>query len=331
MKSFTPEGLQWAWDATSITAATTCPRYYQYTILLGWTPDEPMAKDLRFGAHFATAVESYYKYVILEGDDHATALRRVVRQAMIHTWDHDTVDATDDTPTDSWRHFDDKSLVKVPDTGMPWESYDANKNRWNLIRTIIWYFCHYVEDKHDTTTIVTLPDGRPAVELSFSFEIADDITYCGHMDRLSKLYDDDVFAMDQKTTGSGLSPFFFAGFDRSIQMSGYNLAGQVIFGTPIRGVMIDAAQVQVGGTVFGRGYTYRTEDQLNEWMAETEYIVRRTQSFTEMGFFPRDTTACGYYKGCPFQEICGKSPSNRSRFIKGKFAKRKRWDPIERR
>lgn len=309
LKSFTSTGVQWAWDATSITAATECPRKYQYTILKGWIADAPLSKDLRFGAHFATAVEHYYKYVVVEGHTHDTALLRVVRETLEATWDRPDPESE----------------------GMPWESNDPNKNRWNLIRTIIWYFCHYIEEGHDTTSVVTLAGGKPAVELSFELPLSRDITYCGHIDRLVARDESDIFVMDQKTTGGALSPYYFRNYDRSIQMSGYSLAGEILFGSPIRGVMIDAAQVQVGGTTFMRGETFRTEEQLEEWIRETEAVIARTQNYTADGFFPRDTTACGYYGGCQFKDICGMSPSNRDRFLKGGFKKRERWDPLARR
>lgn len=313
MKSFTAEGVQWAWDATSITAATECPRKYQYTILEGYVLEGQKSKDLVFGEHFATAVEHYYKFAVVQKLSHEEALHRVIKEALVHTWNHKRDGET-----------------RIPETGMPWDSKDPVKNRWNLIRTIIWYFAHYIEDKHDSTSVVTLRDGTPAVELSFEIPLSEDITYCGHIDRLIAR-DGDVFVMDQKTTGSALNEWYFKGYDRSIQMSGYSLAGDILFGTPIRGVMIDAAQIQVGSSSFMRGETFRTEEQLEEWMRETQNIIKRMQDYTTDGFFPRDTTACGYYGGCAFKDICSLSPSNRSRFLRGGFTRRKRWDPIERR
>ncbi len=330
MKSFTTDGVQWAWDATSISAATECPRKYQYTILLGWVFDGQEPKDLRFGRHFATAVEHYYKHVIVKNKSHEEALHLIVREAMLETWDHELGEPEELDGEDGLTKTHG-SLQRIPETGSPWESNDPIKNRWNLIRTIIWYFCHYIESNHETTSVVTLNDGKPAVELSFEFQLSKDITYCGHFDRLIAGQTGDIFVMDQKTTGSGLNEWYFKGFDRSIQMSGYSLAGSILFGSPIRGVMIDAAQIQVGGTTFMRGETYRTEEQLEEWLQETEMIIKRMQDYTVSGFFPRDTTACGYYGGCVFKDICAMSPSNRDRFLKGGFAKRKRWDPIERR
>ena len=328
-KSFTSDGIQWAWDSTSITAASECQRRYYYKIICGWSSLGQLSKDLRFGQHYATAIEHYYKWRIVDGLDHEEALHRTVREALIDTWDHKTEPAPLTEGPDGEAIMETDKRVRIPNTGMPWESNDSIKNRWTLIRSIVWYLCHYVEDELDTTQVVSV-NGRPGLELSFDLPISADITFCGHLDRLAS-DERGIFVMDQKTTGGALSPQYFRNFDRSLQMSMYSLAGQVLFGAPIKGVMIDAVQIQVGGSYYMRGETFRTETQIEEWIRETEDVIKRTQDNTAADFFPRDTTACGYYGGCEFKEICGMCPSLRERFLKGGFDRRERWDPIERR
>ena len=83
---------------------------------------------------------------------------------------------------------------------------------------------------------------------------------CGHLDRVVN-YFDDLFVMDRKTSTSTLSSYFFQQFDPNNQMSLYSLAGQVVLNSPVKGVIIDAAQVLMDSSRFVRHITYRTPDQ----------------------------------------------------------------------
>src|SRR5687768_10394656 len=83
-KSFTEDGIQFAWDSTSIKLAETCLRKYQYKMLLGWQP-ERKSVHLLFGGWYASALESYYKYVA-DGMSQDDALAEVVAEALIETW-----------------------------------------------------------------------------------------------------------------------------------------------------------------------------------------------------------------------------------------------------
>src|SRR5436189_79613 len=76
----------------------------------------------------------------------------------------------------------------------------------NVIRSIIWYLDQFGEN--DPCKTVHLADGTPAVELSFRFQLTDEIWLCGHLDRLVE-YGDGVYVQDQKTTGSTLGGYYF--------------------------------------------------------------------------------------------------------------------------
>src|SRR5205085_2132611 len=157
--------------------------------------------------------------------------------------------------------------------GWPWKSDHHAKNRETLIRSVIWYLDNF---KDDPAATLILANGKPAVELSFRMELdwgpggkpaagLDFPPYIlsGHLDRVVE-FGGQRYVMDRKTTGSSPTPHYFDGFAPDNQMSLYTLAACVQFNTPVAGVIIDAAQIAVGFTRFQRGFTYRTESQLEE-------------------------------------------------------------------
>jgi hypothetical protein len=318
-KSFDASGAQYVWDATSLTLAQTCLRKYQYKMLEGWRGTSE-SFHLTFGKHYATALEHYYKHVAL-GATLDEALSLVVHEALIATWEYETepsVEGDEGFPN---------AVNITRDTGAPWLSPDSAKTRENLIRSIIWYVEQFGREK---ISVIHLSDGRPAVELSFSFNVDNGYVLAGHLDRLVE-YSNDVYVMDQKTTKSALAQNYFNGFNPDIQMSTYTFAGQAIFDLPVRGVIIDAAQIAVGFTRFERGFTFRTKSQLNEWYDETMGLIESTRRHTLDKYFPMNRTACGNYGGCEFRSICARSAEVRGNFLAADFVKGPSWDPLDRR
>jgi len=173
--SFDTHG-QFCWDSTSLTLASTCWRKYYYKLIEGWSPDSGSA-HLRFGGHYATALEHYYKH-IAAGLSPEDALIEVVHEALIETWEHER----------------DTAGNRLEETGHPWESLHNLKTRGNLIRTIIWYFDHFAEDP---TSVIQLANGKPGVEYTFKLPVDENIIFSGHIDRLVT-YSDNPYVMDQK-------------------------------------------------------------------------------------------------------------------------------------
>lgn len=322
-KSFDPDGVQFAWDSTSIKLAETCLRKYYYKMIVGWQP-ERKSVHLLFGGWYATALESYYKYVA-EGMSQDEALAEVVGEALVETWEFP--DCPDCTGGDLDHYCKtcggDGKLVEG---GTPWQSDHNTKTRENLIRTIVWYIDQFGED--DSCSTVILSSGKPAAEHSFRLEADNGIILSGHLDRLVE-YGGKVYIQDQKTTGSTITARFFDQFNPDTQMSLYTFAGKSIFGLSIKGVMIDGAQIAVGFTRFERGFTFRTDDQLDEWYEHSMLTIERARQATRDNNFPLNPSSCNNYGGCEFRHICSKAPSIREQFLKGDFVKGKRWDPLE--
>lgn len=299
--SFDSSGFQYAWDSTSLSAFATCPRKYFYSNLQGWA-SELRSVHLIFGGHYATALEHFHKHRAA-GASYDDAIRMVVREALVATWD-----AEKEAPQD-WIH--------------------NTKTRDTLIRSIVWYLEHYKADPMQT---VILSDGRAAVEYSFSVDLSDEYVYCGHIDRLVTYGDaQDIYVQDQKTTGSSITPRFFDGYSPDYQMTGYTWAGQIIFNMPVKGVVIDAAHIAVGFTAFGRQPVTRSDRQLEEFRLEAIHYINLAKQCHESGYYPMNRTACGNYGGCEFRRVCSAVPGIRDNLLNGNFKKRDRWDPIKRR
>lgn len=295
--SFNSEGVQFVWDSTSIQLWLSCPYKYYLVMVEGWRSARPSV-NLLFGKHYATALEHFHKHRTL-GVPFDDAIDLIIHEALIDTWD--------------------------AEKGEPVPFLDNAKTRENLIRTIIWYFEQFRDDPMETLIF----DGKPAVEFSFALPVDNDIIFSGHYDRLVT-FQGEPFGQDQKTTGSTISSYFFDNFSPDIQFTMYTFAGRNIFNIPLRGIVVDAAQIAVGFSRFERHPVYRTESQLNEWYDDTMSHILNAQRATKERNFPMRQTSCGMYGGCEFRKICSKSPEVRLNFLKGDYEKRV-WDPLQRR
>jgi hypothetical protein len=327
--------IQYAWDSTSLGLIKTCGRLYQYTMIDGWvTRDESI--HLRFGIEYHAALE-HFDRLVASGTRRDDSLQQVVRTVL------------------------ERTVGWTPDQNTKAGKY---KNRETLIGLIIDYIDHFNPDPAET---YIKSDGTPAVELSFRYELEygpsicgeshgspeldADAKYlqsmgvdpgptwprqpyllCGHIDRVVT-FNDQLFVMDRKTTTTTLSGYYFAQYEPHNQMTLYTLAGRIILNSPIRGVIIDAAQVMLEKpNAFARGFTYRTEDQLTEWLDDLRMTLQLSEQYATMSYWPMNDTSCDRFGGCKFRGICSKSASVRHAFLKSDFIKQEpdeRWNPLK--
>lgn len=291
--------IQFAWDSTSLGYFKECPRKYQLTILEGWRSSES-SMHLVFGGHYAKAMERFFRWQVEFNLTHDETLTLVI-----------------------WACLQDS---------YGWETGDTKKNRDTLIRSIVWYFHAYRDDVCKT---VILADGSPAVELTYRWDTGIQVgsnidhTYLltGHLDRVVD-FGGTTYIQDQKTTGSTLSSYYFDQFNPDNQMTGYTLAGQVVFNLPVKGVMIDAAQIAVGFTAFSRGITTRSNGQLEEWLHDFSFWMETARRYAEANHWPMNEKSCNNYGKCTFHDICNKDSAVREAFLKTSFVKRY-WNPLE--
>lgn len=311
--------IQFAWDSTSLNLLKTCPRLYAYTIIDGWTP-KGESIHLRFGIEFHQALQEY-DVAKANGASHTDAMRSAVGALIERTAD--------------WFPEGNEKALKY-------------KNKDTLLQLVIDYLDHFEDD---TATTYIREDGKPAVELSFRFELgwgpecgqhqtlkhvtqypSQPYLLSGHLDRVVS-FNDSLFVMDRKTTTTTLSDYYFRQYEPNNQMTLYTLAGKIILGAPIRGVIIDAAQVLLDKpNRFVRGWTYRTDDQLEEWLEDLKVLLAQNEQYATANHWPMNDTACDKFGGCRFREVCSKSPQVREKFLRADFDKLEledRWNPLK--
>lgn len=295
--------LQLAWDSTSLGAYKTCPRLYYYQIVLGWQPARESV-HLTFGILYHSALERY-DHAKAQGKSHQEAEIETVRWALQATWN---------------------SKLK-----RPWLSDDPNKNRVTLIRTIVWYLDQFADDSIET---VILASGKPAVELSFRFELplrtanGEQYLYCGHIDRIGK-FSNQTWIVDRKTTKNTIGLDYFEKYSPDNQFSGYMVGGRVTWGQPLAGLIVDAAQVAVTFSRFQRGVITRTEAQLDEWLQDTMLWIQDAERSAIQGYWRQNDKSCDMYGGCKFRGICSKSPASREEWLKRDFIQKEPWNPLK--
>lgn len=301
---FSASGKQFAWDSTSLGWLKECPRKYKFAMLEGWrTREKDLSVHLFFGLIYQKALETFDR-LRAQGMSHEDALADVVMLVLRKTW----------LPEEQRDDF------TVP--AHPWESEDTNKTRFTLLRSVVWHIEEYSDDRLET---LILSDGTPAVELNFKLEVGG-IMLCGHLDRVVK-WDGDIYVLDHKTTKSAIGGYYFQGFRPDNQMSLYALAASIIFNQPIAGIIIDAAQIMVGFTRFARGFTHRTEAELEEWLAESRFHIDQAHRYADCGVYPLNDKSCHHYSGCEFQHICSSDPRVRGKLLEAQFEKRE-WNPL---
>lgn len=281
---FDETGHQVIWNSTTLDPAKDCPRKYFYMVIEGWQPKGPFNDNITFGSYYAKGLERFHRYRA-DNRPYDDAFNQVIK---------DTLEAT-----------------------LEWKTDNTVKNRETLIRSLVWYLEQYRDDPCKT---VILTDGTPAVELTFQFNLTDNIVLAGHLDRIIE-YSGDYYIQDQKSTGSALGKYYFNRYNPDNQMSLYTIAAEVVWKTPVKGVMIDAAEIKVGFTRFERGFTFRTKAQNEEWLRHAEYHIRRIWEAQDAGY-PMNDSACMKYGGCQYMEVCSKSPEVREEFLRAKFERR---------
>jgi len=310
---FLSPGVQFAWDSTSLGYFKECPRKYYYTMIEGWRSGASSSNvHFEFGGLYHSMLE-LYDHERANGFSHDTAQRTMLLTVLMKTWQHDL----------------DSESMPIPGTGKPVDWSHNLKTRENLIRSLVWYTEHFVDDPAKT---VILDNGKPAVELSFRFDAGDGILLCGHLDRVVE-WNGSNFVMDRKTTTSTISSYYFNQYTPDNQMSLYSMAGRIILNSPVRGVILDAVQIAVGFTRFERGMVYRTDEQLEEWLRDAKTYIHRAQDMGEASqidgsaAFPMNDKSCHQYGGCPFRDICGSDPRVRQTFLESNF-RRDPWNPL---
>lgn len=353
--------LQVVWDSSSLKDLMFCPRKYEYSMLKGYRSDEV---NLVFGAHFASAVETYKK-ARLEGVSKDEAQLRAIARAVEDSWIEDEGGGYPwgGQYEDQWRccgtapyknakgnkakcpysHKGRFFPAPIPDVCgscgsnvehvRRYEPDHPTKNRHSLVRLVAWYCEEQPDDLANGLAPYQFPNGQPAVELSVKLPLplmspyGDQYILAGHFDSVMQL-GEEKFIADNKTTTQYIGQKYWQGFNPNIQVDNYDLMGVALFGDlNIRGVVIEAAQVTKEGAEFGQYIVHRNDKMREESLRTLEWWIRQAERFAEEGYWPKNTAMCW---NCPFAGVCSKDPDKREGYLKANFAVRK-WNPLEER
>ena len=300
--------FQVVWDSTSLGWLKTCPTLYRYQMLEQWTR-KSKGIHLMFGQLYASGMETYAKEVA-NGLSHDAATVAMVRHVLALAGE------------------------RVDGVWIPWDPGDHPdakiKNRYTLVRSLVWN----VEDNLGSPyRAVIKSNGRPAVEESFNFYAFDvdeeAIHLAGHLDGIVEhTHTGERFVRDDKTTKAALNRAYFNRYTPDNQMSLYTAAGKVILNAPVAGVLVRAAQILVEGTRFAIHLVPRSPQVMDEWLDDTKFWIGQAQSFAKADYWPHNDKSCGSYGGCPFQEVCARSPAHREAWLREDFT-RHEWNPLQ--
>lgn len=295
--------LQLAWDSVSSGLAKECWRKYQLVMLDGWTSGE-RSVDLDFGIFLHEGREAYY--IARENlGSHEAALEHAVRVVLTNSWDERS--------------------------SRPWQG-DERKNRFTLIRTLVWY----LDEVGENDPLITLnrADGKPMVEFSFRFGLGitastdEEFVLCGHLDRVGD-YSGQWWINDLKSTKYALTEesrgHFFASFTPDNQISLYTYAGQIVLTQRAAGVMLDGAQVAQGFSRFARAPITRTQSQVDEWLSDFTELLEQADKHAQRAYWPMNDKSCFR---CEFRRVCSLPPNARKSALEKNFAKRN-WNPLQ--
>lgn len=294
-------GFQLAYDSTSLGELMRCPRAYQLGIVAGWRAASENV-HLEFGILLHAGRELYYK-LRAGSASHDEAVVAVVRYLLTATWDE---------------VLDRPSFIG-----------NETKNRFTLLRTMVWY----LDERAENDPLVTLLDaeGRPMVERSFRLELftagSETILLCGHLDRVGEI-NGQVWINDLKSTKSSLSEgssgYFFDTFSPDNQMDTYIFAGSIVLPRPASGILLDGAQVAQDFSRFARAPITRTKSQLAEWLQDTKELIARAEQYALRAHWPMNRKAC---YNCQFRRVCRLPPALREEELGKSYVKRE-WNPL---
>lgn len=294
------KGLQIIWDATSLSALKECPRKYYLSILCGYEPKQG-AVALSFGILLHSALEGFYKREAT-GMDYEENVRATLRGIAL-----------------------DPLREKIT------EAQDSVRTMGTLAEVLVAYLDFYKDDPGKT---LIYPDGTVGAELHFQYETGlqagtgEQFAMAGNLDRVIEM-PTGVFILDHKTTSQALSQYYFNQYDLDTQMTNYAIAGDVVYGSNIRGVLIDAIKIK-GAPEFVRYMTMRSKEACDEWLGELQHWLRIAEYFAQVQCWPANDKSCSKYSGCPFREVCKAPRGLRKQFLADNFQQRV-WDPSQER
>ncbi|MCP4902591.1 MAG: PD-(D/E)XK nuclease family protein [bacterium] len=151
-------------------------------------------------------------------------------------------------------------------------------------------------------------------EQPFELKLQSGESYGGRMDQIVK-WNRRLWLKDFKTT-SMMGKTYASQFQPNAQMTGYVWGASELSGQVVEGVIIETVyNTKTTGPEHHDFLTTRDAFSIEEFKVETDYKIGEIRRMEATGIFPKKTTACNDFGGCPFRECCKQ----------GSWAARKRW------
>lgn len=363
--------LQTVWDASTISDLSECPRLYWLKHIRGFSPREQKV-DLIFGSAVGHGLEVFVKEIVENACTHDEALTRALRVALEDTWDAEHGEPLLGAFMEQWRctgtekyknekgnpakcpwsHKGKWFMAPGPETcscGSPtetklrWLSDVPQKDRLQVLRTIVWYTEQIRGGFLRPVSLQTEGDDRhqAMVEINWCIPFAEilgeQFWLTGNWDSVKQLansHDEQpllVHPTDYKTTKFPLTPEHFQSYWPGWQFEIYDMVAETVLPEGLRelygGVMIEAMQVGTGWIKFGNRIFTGSPEQRQETLRAVQYQLTKAALFAEQGYWPPEKSACWH---CPFKEVCGAEPHQRETLLREKFV-RSFWNPLTRR
>lgn len=272
------------WDVSSLDAFQRCPEFYRLRVLEGYQRRyEADTSDLDWGHAWHLFLETFER---LRFAGH-TDTYRMVAEAL------------------------DRAISAYPDLA---NSTDNRRTRQTLIRAAFFYIEQF-GGLDDPLTTIALPDGSPALECRFEFEIPQIARrFSLRADRLASA-EGLNWVVDNKSTKKSLSDFIYS-FRPNNQVAAYLLGLRRYLGLPIHGFMVNACEMQVGDNRFARFEIHLTDAELDEFEQNLIHNIRAADEAALTNFYPRNYAMCWC---CPMRSVCSWSPEYRPDILRTDF------------
>jgi hypothetical protein len=200
------------------------------------------------------------------------------------------------------------------------EDFGSKRSLLNGVEILKGFFTTYRNDEWD----VMSKDGKPMVELDFSFNLFDSpklsIDYFGTIDCIMQNRETGLITVCDHKTTSSLGVDFYNRIKPNHQYTGYVMGARNSLHLDTNTMMINGLQVAKTKKDYARQITSRDAEDFDLLTSTVKWVVAEWLTSIYASFYPMSTpTACSNYSGCGYRYICEASPKNQDTLIETYF------------
>lgn len=267
-------------DSTKLVCIQTCSRQYFFNYILGWRSTRPSIHLI-----FGQALHYSMEHLMLTMKE--------------HSYDINALPAAFDLFLKCFREQfpperDNEHKAKTPE---------------NALLALTEYIEQYPKEEFEVVDTEIAGTVLIAIDKALSFKMDTVIATARGYGSL------------EHKTGSEVSNRWRMQFKLGIQTGTYNHVLNMLYGIDNTvGTMINGIILRMKGNAFVRVPTQRTREMMNDWLYTIIYLWEHMKWCLDelhecspddqiLKSFPKDTTACTKYDGCPFIDYCLTMPN----------------------